>query len=318
MKTNFTFVPASESWINSFASVRPFETKIAQEVQIGYTVESTAKFGVLGICEDIGPQANGGLPGAKSAFEAFLGKFLNMQSNRFLSGKELTFVGFIRQNTDFTTQEEGRLLVEELDELVAAQVAEILANGLIPIVIGGGHNNAFPIIKAVSEHENKAISVVNCDPHADFRVLEGRHSGNPFSYADDLGYLGNYTMLGLHKNYNSEEMLQRLDTRGFSYTFFDDYIHEQGDFRSDVKKLCLSTEKLGVELDLDAIQFMPSSALTPSGFTLEEVRFYIRMLAQTQRVHYLHLPEGATKDELGKSLVGKALAYLVSDFIALH
>jgi formiminoglutamase len=113
-------------------------------------------------------------------------------------------------------------------------------------------------------------------------------------------------------------MLQRLDTRGFSYTFFDDYIHEQGDFRSDVKTLCLSTEKLGVELDLDAIQFMPSSALTPSGFTLEEVRFYIRMLAQTQRVHYLHLPEGAPKDELGKSLVGKALAYLVSDFIALH
>lgn len=315
MKTNFTFIPASESWINSFASVRPFETKIAQEVQIGYAVESTAKFAVLGICEDIGPQANGGLPGSKFAFEAFLGKFLNMQSNRFLSGKELTFVGYIRQNTDFTTQEEGRLLVEELDELVATHVTEILANGLIPIVIGGGHNNAFPLIKAVSEHENKAISVVNCDPHADFRVLEGRHSGNPFSYAENLGFLENYTVLGLHKNYNSEEMLQRLDARGFSYTFFDDYILKTGDFQRDVITLCEQNQKYGVELDLDAIQFMPSSAFTPSGFSLEDARFYISSLASTQQVHYLHLPEGAPHDLSSKNLVGKALAYLLSDFV---
>lgn len=60
---------------------------------------------------------------------------------------------------------------------------------MTPIAIGGGHNNAYPMLKGYSLAKKEKINAINCDPHADFRALEGRHSGNGFSYAVNDGYL---------------------------------------------------------------------------------------------------------------------------------
>ena len=57
---------------------------------------------------------------------------------------------------------------------------------------------------------NKAINVLNLDPHADCREIDRRHSGNSFSYAMQEGWLANYAVLGLHQQYNSQSMLERL------------------------------------------------------------------------------------------------------------
>ena len=77
----------------------------------------------------------------------------------------------------------------------------------------------------------------------------------------------------------------------------------------------ISDVSLGVELDMDAIIDMPSSAFTPSGFSLEEARKYVIKCAKSKKAAYLHLPEAAPKNEREEAIVGKALAYLVSDFI---
>ncbi len=97
-----------------------------------------------------------------------------------------------------------RNLCSQLDERVAAVVNKIAAAGLEIIVIGGGNNNSFPIIKGVFEtskakDKNFSLAVANCDSHADFRPLEGRHSGNPFSYAYEHGYLKNIVFLPCKK-----------------------------------------------------------------------------------------------------------------------
>ena len=65
---------------------------------------------------------------------------------------------------------------------------------------------------------------------------------------------------------------------------------------------------------------MPASASTPSGVCLDDARRYARFLASHlgRRVAYLHLAEGAPglgPGEWGKRTVGKALAYLCSDFL---
>ena len=65
---------------------------------------------------------------------------------------------------------------------------------------------------------------------------------------------------------------------------------------------------------------MPASASTPSGVSLDDARRYARFLASRlgRRVAYLHLAEGAPglgPGESGKRTVGKALAYLCSDFL---
>ena len=64
---------------------------------------------------------------------------------------------------------------------------------------------------------------------------------------------------------------------------------------------------------------MPASASTPSGVSLDDARRYTRFLAKRLGgpVAYLHLAEGAPGlgGPGGKRTVGKALAYLCSDFI---
>ncbi len=72
-----------------------------------------------------------------------------------------------------------RKLVEFIDARVVEVVEMIVAANKIPIVIGGGHNNSYPIIKAVNETLRrdkitctKGINAINCDAHTDFRALE--------------------------------------------------------------------------------------------------------------------------------------------------
>jgi formiminoglutamase len=310
--SHFTFHKAEKNWLTERTSKRPFETKIGEIISVD--VNENSRYGILGICEDIGPQANLGNPGSTNAFDAFLMKFLNMQSNRFLSGENCVLIGKIIQNISFESVEKSREIISELDDLVSQQISKILQDGLIPIVIGGGHNNAFPIIRSVSEYTKKPIHVINCDPHADFRPLEGRHSGNPFSTAFEEGFLQKYSVLGLHKAYNSENMLQQLEQNQCAFTFFDDYVTGKSSFKNDVLQTKEESTFVGLELDLDSIKDMPSSAKTPSGFSLEEARFYISTFAQNS--FYLHLPEAAPITDNERNQVGKALAYLVSDFIS--
>ena len=107
-------------------------------------------------------------------------------------------------------------------------VKPYVIKGYIPIVIGGGHNNAYPIIKTISESFNQAIHVFNLDPHADCRALEGRHSGNSFSYAKEHGFIDQYTVFGLHKNYNSEFIYSYLEKNNFKREFECVPLNDQG------------------------------------------------------------------------------------------
>jgi formiminoglutamase len=315
--TNFIFKPATQDLLLQFTSKRIGETKIGEKIELSSSIKE-AKYVLIGIEENLGPQANGGFSGAENAFNAFLKRFLNMQSNRFLTGNELAMIGSIQQTTNFKNIEAAKSAINELDLLVEKVLKPYILKGLIPIVIGGGHNNAYPIIKTVSEAANKAIDVINLDPHADCRALEGRHSGNSFSYAKENGYINHYSVLGLHKNYNSTFILDYLEYNNFYYTFFDDYILNPSQFDMDLTKTFLSISKerkFGIELDLDAIAFTPSSAFTPSGFNSLEARKYIKTLSKHSNCCYLHLPEAAPTNETEEKITGKLIAYLVADFI---
>jgi formiminoglutamase len=59
---------------------------------------------------------------------------------------------------------------------------------------------------------------------------------------------------------------------------------------------------------------MPSSAFSPSGFSIEQARWYLRTLIQPE-TRYIHLTEGAPTTTLEEKTVGKTLAYLVSDVL---
>jgi formiminoglutamase len=317
MDSHFSFSKITSEDLRSITSIREGEIRLGQQIKTDYE-DTNVKFVLIGIEENIGPQANFGLPGAENSFSAFLKRFLNMQSNKFLSGNEIAIHGKIVQNIQFDNIPNARELVSTLDKLVEEIVFPIMANEKIPIVIGGGHNNALPLIRALFKVNNRPVSVINLDPHGDCRAIEGRHSGNSFSYASHESILERYTVIGLHKAYNSGFILNFLDSHKFRYSFFEDFISGKVDLKNEISEIFIeheSTENVGIELDLDSISYMPSSAFTPSGISLEDARFYLQKSNKIKDVSYLHLPEGAPKNESEEKIVGKALAYLVWDFI---
>jgi formiminoglutamase len=313
---SFSFKQFTKKDLLSRTSKRAGEHKIGEYLVDG----QAAQFVIIGINESIGPKANLGQAGSENAFKAFLDRFLNMQYNRFTNNHQICVLGEVISNVpDSNAVPEIRDYVSRLDDFVLKILSKHLNDNQIPIVIGGGHNNAYPLLNHSFECHGK-VNVINLDPHADYRSLEGRHSGNGFSYAFNDGYIMKYNVLGLHKYYNSEAILKSLDQDGHHYSFFDDWLDETHSLQHDLMEVitnCSAYEnKVGLELDLDAIAFMPSSAFTPSGIRVEEARAYIRQVARSLDIAYLHLPEGAPMNSKEQKVVGKALAYLVLDFIS--
>ena len=198
----------------------------------------------------------------------------------------------------------------------------------IPIVIGGGHNNAYPVIKGVAKGLHKAeliplsqINCINLDAHADYNVAEGRHSGNAFRYAEEDGYLGKYCMVGLHESYITQNVLMDIHNNPFIdyITYEEVFIHERKNFIQAVAHATGFTEDsyTGIEIDLDCVENTLSSALTPSGITPLLARKFVTFTAQDSKVAYLHISEGATQlaDGRKNESTGKLISYLVSDFI---
>ncbi len=73
----------------------------------------------------------------------------------------------------------------------------------------------------------------------------------------------------------------------------------------------------GIELYLDSIESLLSSASNPSGLTTLHAREFVTIVAQDTRPAYLHICEGTTQLADGKKneSTGKLVSYLVSDFI---
>ena len=312
---NFHFISWPELGYQQFLSKRNGEQRLGEKnVDV-----KQAQFVILGIEESVGPSNNLGEAGAENGFKAFCAKFLNMQSTNTLVGDTVCLLGAVKSSDNLVIRPD---MVEELDDFVTKVIDRFISPEQVLIVVGGGHNNAFSIINSKRKSLNCRLNVVNLDAHADYRALETRHSGNPFSYANDKGLMGKYFVLGLHHRYNNVATLNGLLRDQHYFTFFEDYIDRSRSLYEDIDfvatELTASDLPFGIELDMDAIENMPSSAVSSSGWSMMQARYYVRKLSRIQGCVYLHLPEAAPRNEVEMLLVGKALSYLVSDFISCH
>jgi formiminoglutamase len=312
---NFSFERFTKEKAATFYAKRAGETRVGEIVPENSV--ATSKFILLGIEESVGPIANNGFSGSENAWSAFLANFLNTQIHKNFSGKEIAVLGSIKNVNLPESIDEARKQVEELDVFVLEILNQELSKDQIPIVIGGGHNNALPLMRW-SAQANR-INCINIDPHADCRNTEARHSGNSFSTALEEKIIKSYSVLGLHEAYNNQFILDFLEKHSCFHTYYEDYLLGKStllvDFVERIEEL-IPTEKIAVEIDMDAIAFMPSSALSPSGFSVDQIRAVCLSLRTIQsKVAYLHFPEAAPKTPIEQKVVGKALSYFVRDFV---
>jgi formiminoglutamase len=331
----------SKKDIDHLTRKRTNEIKIGEDVtvlksEINWEEEllnSNCKFVLLGIPEDIGVKANYGRGGAHTAWKPALDSFLSQQSNEFLNGKEVCVLGHIfvedlmekseslqaKNKTDMT---QLRNLVSIIDERVTEIITKIISCKKIPIIVGGGHNNSYPIIKGCSLALDKKINVINCDPHTDFRSLEGRHSGNGFSYAYKEDYMNNYSVFCMHEQYNTESVLKDFTANNHHLYFSryeDVFVRESKNYSDTLIQNIgfVKNDVCGVEIDLDAITNVPSSAKTSSGISPVQARQYAYQCGKQLSALYFHIAEGAPilSHIKADNKTGKLIGYLIADFI---
>lgn len=302
--------------LNVIIKTRVGETKLGEKINLNWQ-DNEVKFVLLGIAEDIGVQVNRGIGGTHTAWNSFLHAFLNIQSTKVLSGNEIGIYGCL----SFDDLKPNSESVEIIDNEVVKAILEIINFGKTPVIIGGGHNNAYPIIKGVSIAKKQAINAINLDAHSDFRAKEGRHSGNGFRYAFDEGFLQKYSIIGLHENYNSQAIIDEISQNPYiQFSFWEDiFLREKMTFKEAILQAIDFTKNAptGIELDLDCVENTLTSAMTPCGISATQARQYIYQTASLADVAYLHICEGATQLSTGQTdfSTGKLISYLVSDFM---
>ncbi|UFH45578.1 formimidoylglutamase [Flavobacterium galactosidilyticum] len=300
---------------------------------LDFIKSSHAKYVLLGIPEDIGVRANYGRPGAASAWEIAIKNIANIQHNRFCKGSQLIVLGQldvceVMKNVDqldfndIDDRSKLSQLVTKIDKDVSHIIFNLIKLGKTPIIIGGGHNNSYGNIKGAALAKGKPINAINFDAHSDFRILEGRHSGNGFSYAFEEGFLKKYFIFGLHENYVSKSVLdiiKKIEDRVRYNTYDSVNIRREKDFDTEMKNALefINNDFFGLEIDLDAIPNIASSAMTLSGYSIEQVRQFISFFAKNKNAAYLHICEGAPDlgEEKNNHLIGKLIGYLITDFI---
>lgn len=306
----------------------PKDTKILEFIS-----KSEAPFVLFGIPEDIGVKANFGRIGTASAYSSALKSLVNIQHNKFCKGNQLILLGHLDVEKEMKAaatlnphnkEERKQLfkLVERIDKEVSHIVSAIVKLGKIPIIIGGGHNNAYGNIKGLALGKGKMVNAINFDAHTDYRIMEGRHSGNGFTYAFEEHFLKKYFVFGLHEGYVSKSVFTTIKSipETINYNTYEEIeIRKEKDFDTelDVALNFIKSEPFGIELDLDAIPGVYASAMTNSGFGVEKARQFIHHFGSHKNASYLHICEGAPDlDHTNNNhLTGKLIAYLITDFM---
>lgn len=318
----------SKKDFSRYLSIRPGETKLGEKIRVAEKLEdlekTSAKFVIFGIPEDIGVRANYGRAGTAAAWPEFLKSFLNVQENEFNAGEEMLLLGEV--DTSKAMQKAGNIdssdpnyvqklgdLVTQLDEAVSEVVKKVISAGKFPVIIGGGHNNAYGNLKGASEAFGRSINVLNIDAHTDLRTTDYRHSGNGFSYALKNGFLKRYSVFGLQKNYTPQYIFDEMNkSQALHFRLLEELPKEERILAFKQSLDFVKQERFGLELDCDAIASFPSSAVSPAGLSLDEVRKLLQEVAKEQNCCYLHICEAMAADHFS---TGKALTYFVTDFI---
>ena len=328
-------------------TIRRFETKLGERVQVlkdpkkieESLQNSNALYVLIGITENIGLKGNLGEGNPTGIWSPFLRSFLNTQSNDFLGGDELMLLGhFDFNDVSYIIEQSAQTFDEKVDayrhavNLIDAEVEQLIhmitQNKKLPIVIGGGQNNAYPCIKGAAKGWFKSgaipfaqINAINVDSCSDYRPLEGRHNGNAFRYAEEDGYLEKYCVVGLHECKIQQNVWLDMVNNPFidCITFEDIFLHEKRTFLEAIDHATEFTidTLCGIELDLGSIENMVTNSTSPTGISVNQARQYLYFAAIDSQPAYLHISEGDVDLPVNKNEDSTAVlvSYLVSDFV---
>jgi formiminoglutamase len=108
--------------------------------------------------------------------------------------------------------------LEQAQQQLAVLIADVKAQGIFPLVLGGGHEVAYGTFLGIARYLGKAISqrrilIINFDAHFDLREAEESTSGTPFrqiaQWCDWADVEFNYLCYGISQLGNTPALFQR-------------------------------------------------------------------------------------------------------------
>ncbi len=252
-------------------------------------------FCLLGFACDAGVARNQGRRGAVEG-PAFIRKALANLPAAFPPEAALYDAGDI-----FCDNED----LEEAQQALAEAVSHLLDLGMMPLLLGGGHEAAYGHYHGIFSHakqENPSsrIGIINFDAHFDLRSYpEGGHSGSSFlQIADECRASGidfSYMVLGIQPSGNSKALFQTANDLGVEYVLAEDMGPQNQDgIREAIRSYAQRHDLLYLTLCMDmfAAAAAPGvSAPQPLGMAPQSVLPMIREVIKSEKVISLEIAE---------------------------
>lgn len=169
---------------------------------------------LIGFAVDEGVRRNGGRPGAAEGPKALRMALANLP---VMGEPALWDAGDV-------TCDGGAL--DAAQAQLGSQVAEAIARGSLPLVLGGGHEVAWGTYQGLEKAgRHQRLLIVNLDAHFDLRTAAQGNSGTPFRQIAErcqaLGQAFNYRVLGISRFANTQTLFDRAGELGVRYWLDD-------------------------------------------------------------------------------------------------
>lgn len=242
----------------------------------------TARVALIGMPQDIGVERNGGRPGARHAPEAIRRMLYRMTPYDVETDRSIPH-GFLFDLGDINCNGE----LEEIHDRLTEAVAIVRKHGLIPLVLGGGHDTTYAAASGVYAVDGP-FGMINLDAHLDVRPPKpNRNSGTSFRMLLEEGKIasGYFVEFGIQSFANAEEHVRWLNQNGGRIISLEE-VRAKGFNKSlSTAYLIASSDVAGVygTLDIDGVRAADApgvSATMPDGFTATELLATARMLGR--------------------------------------
>lgn len=249
--------------------------------------DSKKKIAILGYAVDEGVRRNQGRVGTQFGPDVIKSAMGPMAYHLPVSLEIQDFGTFWLDDSD----------LESIQEMTQSAIFQLLQNNHFPIVIGGGHDLAFPHGMAALSYcqsKNESLGIINLDTHFDLRELVQNqgHSGSPFlqilNSAKSTNLPLKYFCLGIQKAANPPSLFETAKNTGTWWLeneacTIGNWEEVQGQleaFLSQINKVYLS-----IDLDGFSSAYAPGvSAPSPMGFNPDFAMKVLDYLAKSKKL----------------------------------
>lgn len=260
------------------------DPRLGQLIQFGEDkITKQTRIVVIGFPSDEGVKRNNGRPGAAMGPNAIRRELFRLTPSPFAIN---SFKNILMNTVDI-----GNLKViadvEQDQENLGTLISRFLNEGIIPIILGGGHETAFGHFCSYVKSEKRCY-ILNWDAHADVRELDNSqaHSGSPFRQAieHESNYCLSYTVAGLLPQSVSQAHLEYIKNNNGYYVMKEDIDRDEID---RIYSAYDDDSPMMVTFDMDAVDqaYAPGvSAPATNGLTPNLWLYAARMAGKNRNV----------------------------------